>query len=958
MDPAYETPRGTQVRLLGGVRAVDVEGTALDVGPPKCRLVLAALSLDHGNPVTVSRLVDLVWGEEPPGTAPKILQGYVSTLRKALGADAIARIGAAYRLEPAVDVDVTRFIQLAADGDADGALALWTGPPLAGLDPVGLQPAVDGLQERWLDATEQQLTRLAHDDPRTAVGTLTELTELHPFREGLWAALMLALAQSDRQADALAAFQRARVHLVDGLGIDPGERLRQLETQILAGVVAPTVAAVGRTTSAAPEGQDNLPAVPDLVGRDTDVGVVLAALRTATLVTLLGPGGIGKTSLAVTVARAWQDAHGGRVAMVELDQVSSPEEVVDAVAKTLGVTEPADGDLRAAIVSAVAARPTLVVLDNCEHVLAGASPLVNAFGAGTSTTRLLATSRERLGAVREHLHPVEPLDPAEDGADLFLQRARAVAPDLDLEAERDTVEEVCRQLDGVPLAIELAAARTRSLTPSQLLDRLGDRLRLLADRGDRPQRQATLEAAVAWSHDLLEPDEQRLFGRLSAFIGPFDLAAAEAVGTGHGLDAIDVDRLLGDLVERSMVSLVHAPTGRRFRLLETLRQFAAARLAEVGEADEAGARHAEWVRGETARVGALLAGPDEAAGVRRLNEIWPNVRAAVDRAVNAGDARLAGDLVRPLVAEVSLRRRGEIGAWAERILAAAPTDEDDVVFWLTWALHRHMQSGNRSAFDALVERHGHEGHPLVQACRWYLYEDGAALLGAGPGAVAWLQQHGDHHAAHLMEMNAVGSGLMTTGRLDEAVARFRTWVERYAAEGPPTLHYFSLAFLGYSQQLRGDVDDARSWFLEAADIAVPPGTYAVSRPAEVEALCSRGDHERARQLLLDHVDDVLAMGTVDVARLVAVAFINLMVDVGRIQEAAPALAYLDTVGEFGEMARAALIGDAAVVIGDVDPHDGDGTRALQQMRASLADAEVETVGRQSVGRQSVTAKRQ
>ena len=929
-----------EVLLFGGVRAVGDDGTALDVGPPKCRLVLASLALNHGEAVPVSRLVDLVWGDAPPVTAGKILQGYVSQLRKALGAGAIARLGAAYRLERDVAVDATRFARLAADGDVDGALALWSGEPLADLDPVGVQPAVDGLRERWLDVTEQQLSRLAENDPGAAVGPLTELTEAHPFREGAWAALMLALARTDRQADALAAFQRARARLVDELGIDPGERLQELEAQILAGEVA-TVGAAPRLASPVPDvanGLAGLPLVPDLLGRDRDVEVVLGALPTASLVTLLGTGGIGKTSLAITVARAWHEQHGGRVVLVELDEVASPDEVLDAVAETLGVAEPPDGDLLAAIVAAAAARQTLLVLDNCEHVLSGAAELVAAFGAVPSTTRVLATTRERLGAVREHLHPVEPLDPAEGGAELFLRRARAAVPDLDLETDRETVEEVCRQLDGVPLAIELAAARTVSLTPTQLLERLGDRLRLLAARGDGPQRQSTLEGAVAWSHDLLTLDEQRLFARLSVFTGPFDLAAAEAVGTGDGLDEIDVDRLLGDLVERSMVSLVVGRGGRRFRLLETLRQYAAARLVDAGATVGVHARHADWVRHETEQVGRLLAGPDEAEGVRRLDEIWPNLRSAVDRAVTSGDVSRAAALLQPVVAETSTRRRSEIGVWAERILAAGPPDEEAELFWLTWALHRHMQSGNRPAFEALVDRYGHEEHPLVAACRWYLYEDGAAILEAGPDAVAWLRARGHGLAADLMEMNTIGSGLMTTGRLAEAAARFGDWVERYAAAGPPTFHYFSLGFLGYTLHLRGDLDEARACFLAAADIEVPTGTYAVSRPAEVEALLARGEHDRARRLLLEHVDDVLAMGTVDVARLVAVAFVNLMVELDRPKEAAPALAYLDTVGEFGELARAALVADAAAIIGEVEPHTGDGFAALQQMRAALTGA--------------------
>lgn len=927
------------VAVLGGVRAESADDAPLDVGPPKCQLVLAALALNHGEAVTAARLIDLVWAAEPPGTAPKILQGYVSRLRKALGADAIATVGAAYRLERDVEVDVTRFQRLAAAGDVEAALALWAGPPLAGLDPVGLQSAVDGLRELWLDATEQRLARLADRDPARAIPPLTELTEQHPFREGFWATLMRALARTDRQADALGAFKRARTHLVEELGIDPGARLTDLEQAILAGEIS------SPCRPRAPEPFEDvaradgprLPAIPELLGRDDDMRVVLDALRTASLVTLLGPGGIGKTSLAIAVARAWHGVHDDRVAFVELNEVTAAEDVMAAVAETFGVAEPGDGHLRGAVVRAVGARPTLLVLDNCEHVLDATAELVRAFGDGGSTTRLLATSRERLGAVREHLHPVAPLEAAEEATELFLRRARAVAPGIDLSTDRTEVAEICRQLDGVPLAIELAAARTRTLTTTQLLERLGDRFRLLAGGRGRPDRQTTLASAVAWSHDLLTSDEQLLFARLSVFTGPFDLVAAEAVGTGGGLDEIDVDRLLGDLVERSMVAAVSTPSGRRFRLLETLRQFAAHRLAETSGAADVATRHAAWVAAATARIGEQLAGPDEMAGVQRLDELWPNLRAAFDHALRRGDIELASGLLRPVVTELSLRRRREIGSWAERILAAGPLDGETELFWLLWGLHRHMQSGNASAFETLVERHGHEDHALVRACRAYLYEDGQGLLAAGPDAVTWLQDHGDHHAATLMEFNSTGAGLMTTARFDEAVDRFREWVARHAATGPPTFHYFALGFLGYTLQLRGEQDEARACFLDAAAVAIPPGTYSVSRPAEVEAVFEAGNHDRALSLLLEHIDDVVAMGTVDVARLVAVAFVNVMAGMDELEDAARALAFLDTVGDFGRLARTSLVAEAAARIGDVEPFRGDGRAALQQMRAAVAE---------------------
>jgi len=224
-----------QVRLLGGVGAAAESGEPLDVGPAKCQLVLAALALGVNESVPVARLIDVLWDEAPPRTAEKTLQGYVAQLRRGLGRDVVSRVGAAYRLELDPDqVDVARFRRALTVGDIRGALEAWTGPPLAGLDAAGLQPAVDGLVEQWLGAIETHLGRQVTEDAASTVAMLTELTAAHPFREELWALLMSALYRTGRQADALAAFQRARTHLVDELGVEPGPRLREVEQRILA----------------------------------------------------------------------------------------------------------------------------------------------------------------------------------------------------------------------------------------------------------------------------------------------------------------------------------------------------------------------------------------------------------------------------------------------------------------------------------------------------------------------------------------------------------------------------------------------------------------------------------------------------------------------------------------------------------------------------------------------------
>jgi predicted ATPase len=264
------------------------------------------------------------------------------------------------------------------------------------------------------------------------------------------------------------------------------------------------------------------------------------------------------------------------------------------------------------------------------------------------------------------------------------------------------------------------------MTPSELLARLDTRLRLLTTgRRAGPDRHRTLRATVAWSYDLLSPGQRLLFQRLSVFTGPFDLGAAEAVAAYDGLDTVDVDHLLGDLVERSMVAVDPGPLGRRFRLLETLRQFAAEHLAAHGDAEEAARRHARWCRDQFARIHGPLTGPGEVEGVARLGQLWPNLRAAVDWACTTGDAALADALVRPIAPEIYLRRQAEIGSWAERILELTPCDnEAGIVFWLAWAASRHIQTSHHDAYERVVRRYGHADHPSIRFTHAYLYEDG------------------------------------------------------------------------------------------------------------------------------------------------------------------------------------------------------------------------------------------
>ncbi|MEZ5098391.1 MAG: BTAD domain-containing putative transcriptional regulator [Thermoleophilia bacterium] len=1099
-----------EIRLFGGVDAVGDRGEPVAVGPAKCQAVLAVLALSPRSAVPVSRLVDLVWGEEPPRTAERTLQSYVTRLRKSLGAGVIVRSGGAYRLElPAESVDVGRFERFLDDGAIEAALAEWTGTPLAGLDAPGLQSAVDALTERWLVAVESDLERRLEEDPPAVIGPLTELTAHHPFREAFWALLMTALYRVGRQADALAAYRTARAHLVDRLGIEPGPRLRELEAMILAqdaqlavqaqplrplgrptgmvtfvvaeveessrlwarhgdaaastmrrldervralaerhrgypflasgdsfavafdrpgdaisfatglqtvngeegppdvdlrlrigihtgegeahpgGYFGPGVNLAARLAGAGHGGQTlltgataallgranlrdlgthrlpgvvaeqrilqlgdgehpalrsesrrgNLPRrLGRLIGRDHELAAVERSLARWPVVTLVGTGGIGKTRLALEAARRTRAPDGAW--LIELGELARSSEITWTVAEALGVKERPDTTLAESIVRTLSTRRALLVLDNCEHVLDGAAELAAAIAQGCTHARVLATSREPLGIRGEQIFEVAPLDA--EAAELFDERATAVAPGFDLPANRDQVHEICRRLDGLPLAIELAAASMRSLTPEDLLARLDDRLRLLGGGlRDGTPRQRTLGATIQWSYDLLSPPEQTLFLRLSAFTAPFDLAAAATVGADSELAPATVDGLLGDLVDRSMVTVESGPFGRRFRLLETLRQFATEHLDETARPDLA-ARHASWCQDQSSRIGALLSGRQEIEGVARLRELWPNLRTAVDWALDTGDHRLALALVRPIVAEILLRSQQEIGDWLERILALAPDDTDTTTFVLTWAARRARVNRDPAAYDRLADRYSEPDDIVVRHARAFAHEDYAARAELAPRAARALRERGDSHLAELVEID-VGASLLNLGRFDECDRHLAPLAARYREHGPPTCLNWTLMLLGFSAMLRGLHDLAERRFEEALASAIPERTYSPNRPIEARMTFRRGERARGMAILATHIDELLETDNMHAASIDCVEFINMMAALDRIDDASRMLRYLETTGLLEAAAWRTLVADAAERVARQPEavHGGDETlddrHALQYMRDALRE---------------------
>jgi DNA-binding SARP family transcriptional activator len=505
-----------EIRLFGSLEVV-VDGRALPVAGQSERSLLAALACSGGRVVAVERLIDDLWGEELPANPTNALQVRVSKLRRQLGGR-IRTEPAGYVLEvDPDDIDVLRFSRLVSSGRFEEALALYRGAPLAEFrDQEWARAQATRLEELYLAAVEEHIeNRLREGGDVGLVSELEGLVAAHPMRERLRGQLMLALHRSGRSADALATYQEGRRLFRDELGLDPSEALPELEGAIL------RQEETLQAPAAAPRPATNLPArLSSFIGREAERDRVLAALGRSRLVTLTGPGGAGKTSLAIEAARARATTYRDGVWFVALAGVTDPARVPLTIAEALGIADPALAP-RELLIAWLAQREVLVVLDNCEHLVDACAGLVeHLLRSAAAATRIMTTSREALGVPGEVQLPVPPLADA-DAAALFTDRAASVDPGFRLGPDgEEVVRGICRRLDGMPLAIELAAARVNVLPVAEIAKRLDDRFRLLTSGARTAEaRHRTLRATIDWSHDLLAEPQRVLLRRLSVFRG-------------------------------------------------------------------------------------------------------------------------------------------------------------------------------------------------------------------------------------------------------------------------------------------------------------------------------------------------------------------------------------------------------------------------------------------------------
>jgi predicted ATPase/DNA-binding SARP family transcriptional activator len=928
-----------RVRILGPLE-VTFDGESVEVGGARLRALMIRLALDAGRMVTVESLSSALWPDGGPAERAHALQSLASRLRRALPDSCALRWSpGGYCLDiPADTVDALRFESLARagrrllrQGDPDAAastlreaLGLWRGDPLADVAEAPFAAAtIVRLVELRLCAIEDRIEADLQTSHELAhlVAELEELVAVHPLRESLRRLLVTALHVEGRATEALRAYEDFRRLLVDQLGADPGPELQEAYLAVLRREWR-------QDRRATPKRRGNLRvSLTSFVGRAEEHARIVRQLKEARLVTLVGPGGVGKTRLATTVAADLAADISGGVWLTELAPLTEPTDVARAVASALGLREVGLLDGPAAprdpvnrLVDALSGTEALIVMDSCEHLLDAVARLAEELLGRCSRLRVLATSREPLGVLGEALSPIRPLGVPEAGDSLdqiahcasvrlFVDRVAAVRPDFRISDDNTAVvAEICRRLDGLPLAIELAAARLRSLSVEQLAARLDDRFRVLTggSRTALPRHQ-TLRAVVAWSWHLLDGPERRLVERLAVFPGPVTLRTAQAVCVGSEVAREALADLLAALVEKSLVQLVEGPQ-LRYGMLDTIREYGLERLDEAGEIARLRAAFVDHFLelAETSEV--HVRGPQQVRWIGQLRAERNNLLTALRLAAETGDADTAVRLGAALGFFWTLQgNHAEAAGWLR--LALEVPGEPSARAWTAataFYLFNAVLSGGqvsaglaiedaRTKLDGMDQAQRHPLTALIEAVLALLNHDTVAGLAAI-----------DREASH-----------------PEPWVRGMLWLMR--------------AFL---QGNSGDIDGARHSLAAAVAMFREAGErwgLAMSLTAQAEAWAVLGDFDAAIAALEEAIGTLRELDPADDTVIQRASLANVRIQKGDVERGRAELLDMVRPGTWTSSGRSLVL--ARIALGNLARNEGDLEEAQRQYEAAGMDLE-------------------
>ena len=840
------------VRLLGPVDVIDGSDAVHAPDSALRRTLLALLAMRAGEVLATDWLLEHAWGGAPPESGSAALRFHISRLRRELGDDSlIETCPGGYRLAVTADqVDALAVEERsqAARSERDSAraadtyaevLAMWRGAPFVDAASCPLLDDEAGrLSELRLAITEDHLqARLDAGAGRELVADLSRATRQHPLRESLWSMLITAQYRAGMQADALRSFEQMREVLTDGLGLDPSNELQDLQRRVLQH--DPALLADGVVEQSA-KSQGNLPDIAALfVGRSDELQRYVVQLANYRLLTLTGPGGVGKTRLAIETASLVAEQFRGGTWLVELARVAEPNAVVSVLASLFSIQTRPDMSWLESIVEWLQGREMLLVLDNCEHVLDAASELVEAIVTQCPSVVVLATSREPLGVPGEQVHPLAPLSQAE-AVDLFVDRAGAAdATFVATQADSATLAEICQRLDCLPLAIELAAARIRSTSPDDLLARLIDRVPLSWNGGRESSRHHTLRATVAWSYQLLTDAEQKVFDRTSVFAGAFDLDAATAVCADDSIERVDVVGVLDSLVDKSILVAVRSARSVHFRVLEILRQYGEERLEERAETVATRDRHLAHYIAVARRARDLWVSVRQVEGAAMFDAAWDNLRRAHAWAIETKDTAAADAIIALSGEHASARVWYEHGNWAMRTISLETVERHPHPDTFCWAAIWTGSDGDEEAALTLLSRAIDSApaadHPDT-AFSWTIM---SAMLCIGFGRMGEAQHAAEQaeiaaadHPDRLARWGAINARAIVSIATDDALVD--DYVVRLTAAtkelGAPILIARAATIEGYSRFRApgtGGLHEAMICFQRSAEIARAMGDVRI-----------------------------------------------------------------------------------------------------------------------------------